>query len=280
MTRFAGLMTFMAIGLVLQVTDVWALNLSGHLTQGGLIRGKVEPGTKLEIDGRPVRVGPAGQFVIGFGREAVARSELKITHPNGGQEISELNIEPRVFPVQRIDGLPQKMVTPSETVLKRITEDNIKIAEARKTDSDEQGVWGPFLRPADGPISGIYGSQRILNGEPRQPHYGLDIAGPRGADVRAPADGVVTLAEPDMYYTGATIIIDHGFGLSSVLMHLEDFSVRVGDRVKAGEVIARLGASGRATGPHLDWRVNWYDVRVDPALLLETGAVPSQAQNP
>lgn len=250
--------------------------LAGHFTQGGLVSGRAEPGSRITLDGRPIRQDAEGRFLFGFGREAAATAILEIVSPDGRIDRRELVITPRSFDIQRIDGLPEAMVTPDPATLERIRRENEMIAAVRARDSDEGGVWaalaGGFLRPAEGPVSGVYGSQRILNGEPRQPHYGLDIAGPRGSPVRAPAAGVVALAEPDLYYTGATILIDHGHGLSSVLMHLDSIAVKPGDRVAAGDVVGTLGASGRATGPHLDWRVNWFEVRLDPALLLAAPA--------
>ncbi|MDA5193338.1 M23 family metallopeptidase [Govanella unica] len=247
--------------------------LKGHLTQGGLVTGQAEPGSRVTLDGRDIRLDSDGRFLFGFGRDAPEKAMLLITRSSGEIERVELAVLPRKFDIQRIDGLPETMVTPDPAALKRIALENEQVAAARKIDSDEGGVWAAlangFIRPAEGPISGVYGSQRILNGQPRQPHYGLDLAGPRGSPVRAPAAGVVTLAEHDLYYTGATVLIDHGHGLSSVLMHLDSFNVRPGERVAAGQIIGKLGASGRVTGPHLDWRVNWFDIRLDPALLLE-----------
>jgi len=160
-------------------------------------------------------------------------------------------------------------VTPDAATLQRIEQENARVAEARKIDTHAAWFWDGFRRPAEGRISGVYGSQRILNGEPRQPHYGLDIAGPRGSPVLAPAAGIVRLASRDFYYTGGTVIIDHGHGVSSSFLHLDRVEVNVGDKVEAGDLIGALGATGRATGPHLDWRVNWFDVRLDPGLLLE-----------
>src|SRR3546814_201475 len=170
--------------------------------------------------------------------------------------------------IQRIDGIAKDYVSPPEDVLARIRADAEAASAARAADRPETDFDSGFAWPAEGPISGVYGSQRILNGEPRQPHYGVDIAGPVGTPVKAPADGVVTLAHPGMYFSGATLIIDHGHGLSSTFLHLDSIGVAVGQHVRQGEVVARLGKSGRVTGPHLDWRMNWRDQRIDPALLV------------
>jgi murein DD-endopeptidase MepM/ murein hydrolase activator NlpD len=164
--------------------------------------------------------------------------------------------------------LPPDKVTPPSSLLDRIRRENAWVDEARRRDIPQTYFLSGFAWPVTGRISGVYGSQRILNGEPRQPHYGVDIAAPVGTPVRAPADGVVTLAEPNLYYTGVTLIIDHGYRLSSTLMHLSRLHVKVGQQVRKGEVVAAVGASGRVTGPHLDWRMNWREARIDPALLV------------
>ena len=166
------------------------------------------------------------------------------------------------------------MVTPSEEDLKRIRRENAWIAGVRRLDTDEPYYRTGFAWPSIGPVTGVYGSQRILNGEPRRPHYGVDIAPGRGAPVYSPADGVIALAEKDLYFTGGTVMIDHGYGITSVMSHLQSVSVAVGQTVRQGDAIGTVGATGRATGPHLDWRVNWFEVRLDPALLVP--AMPKQ----
>ena len=180
-----------------------------------------------------------------------------------------LEIERRRYDIQRIDGLPKKMVTPPPELLVRIREEGAKVREARAFDTAELDLFVPFAWPAQGPISGVYGSQRILNGEPRQPHFGVDIAASTGTPVRAPAGGDIRLAEPDLYYSGGTVILDHGHGLSSSFLHMSRIDVEVGQRVAQGEVIGAIGATGRVTGAHLDWRMNWFERRLDPALLVE-----------
>lgn len=244
------------------------LNWQGSLIQGGLITGRALPGTRLELDGQPVPVGPEGAFVFGFGRDAPPHARLAVIAPDGAREERRLSITQRQYDIQRLDGLPPEKVTPPPELLERIRRENALVDDARRRDFPQIGFLGGFAWPTVGRISGVYGSQRILNGEPRQPHYGVDIAAPIGTPVRAPADGIVTLAEPDLYYTGATVIIDHGYRLSSTLMHLDRIDVRVGQRVRQGDAVATVGKSGRATGPHLDWRMNWREARIDPALLV------------
>lgn len=243
------------------------VELNGKLVQGGMVLGRAAPGAEVRLDGKPVRVGDDGRFVIGFGREAAPRALLEVVNP-AGIEQHDLRIEPRQWDVQRINGLPEAQVTPPPAVLARIKKENEAIAETRRRDTPERWFEQGFVWPAEGPVSGVYGSQRILNGQPRQPHFGLDIAAPVGAPVVASTAGLVVLADKDLYFTGGTIVIDHGFGLIGVYSHLSRLDVRVGQQVRQGERIGAVGATGRVTGAHLDWRVNWFDVRLDPLLLL------------
>lgn len=251
---------------------LWAsggeLSWQGQLTQGGLIIGQAPPGTRLELDGESVSVAPDGAFVFGFSRDATTRARLRVVSPQGGVEERWLNIAARQYNVQRLNGLPPDQVTPPPGLLERIRRENALVGAARRREIPQTYFLSGFMWPTTGRISGVYGSQRILNGEPRQPHYGVDVAAPIGTPVRAPADGVVILAEPDLYYTGATLIIDHGYRLSSTLMHLHQLNATVGQQVRKGDIVATVGKSGRVTGPHLDWRMNWRDARIDPALLV------------
>lgn len=236
--------------------------------QGGLVRGGAPPGTAITLDGRHLRVSPEGYFAFGFGRDAPPEAVLVVSYPGGEQETRSLAIAPRDYRIQHIDGLPKKMVTPPPEILKRIREEGAKVREARAFDTADMDLFAPFVWPARGPISGVYGSQRILNGEPRRPHFGVDIAAPTGTPVRAPAGGGIRLAEPGLYYSGGTVILDHGHGLSSSFLHMSRVDVAVGQQVAQGEVIGAIGATGRVTGAHLDWRMNWFERRLDPALLV------------
>ena len=246
--------------------------LDGPLTQGSLVRGQVDPGHRVELDGQPVPVMEDGRFVIGFGRDHPPTAALRVSRAGEVRE-ETLRIAPRAYETQRIDGLPPKMVTPSDADLARIRRDQQDVNAARAVRSTLRGFLEPFRWPVRGVITGVYGSRRILNGEPRNPHYGIDIAAPAGTPVLAPASGRVTLAHPDMYYTGATVVIDHGFGVSSTFLHLQRIEVEPGQDLAAGERFATVGSSGRSTGPHLDWRMNWLATRTDPALL--TGPMPA-----
>lgn len=243
------------------------LEITGQAVQGGLVVGRVDPGSAVAVDGKPVRVSPDGVFLVGFGREA-AKAALEIVYPDGKRARQDIAVAPRRFDVQRIDGLPERMVTPPPEALERIKRENEEVAAVRRRDDARTDFLKRFQWPVFGRVSGVYGSQRILNGQPRAPHYGVDIASPVGTPIRAPADGVVTLAA-DLYFTGWTVILDHGHGLSSVFMHMNAIAAEVGQRLKQGDVLGQLGASGRVTGPHLHWGMNWFDVRIDPQLVLE-----------
>ena len=242
--------------------------------QGGLLRGRVAPGSVVEFEGGPVRVSEDGRFLVGFGRDAAPESELSAELPDGRFRTLVLEVWAREYRVERIDGLPPEKVAPDrEDSLARIRAEAAMVREARTIDDPRTDFASGFRWPVRGRVSGVYGSQRILNGEPREPHYGIDIAAPTGTPVHAPAGGVVTLAHPDMLLSGGTLILDHGHGLSSAFLHLARILVNRGDRVEQGETIAEVGATGRATGPHLDWRVNLFDRRLDPALLV--GPMPA-----
>lgn len=243
------------------------LQLQGDYTQGGLIIGRTQPGVRITLDGQSVRVSPRGEFVFGFDRDASTTARLEVVFPDGRRQTQLLTVKPRRYDIQRISGLPADKVTPPPAVWERIQREKAQLAAAYRQDLDTPYFLNGFRWPAQGRISGVYGSQRILNGEPRQPHYGVDIAAPPGTPVKAPADGVVTFANPAMYFSGGTLVVDHGHGLSSSFLHLQAIYVSVGQKVKQGDVIAAVGATGRVSGPHLDWRVNWFTRHIDPALL-------------
>ena len=222
----------------------------------------------MEFDGAPVRVSEDGWFLVGFGRGAPPEAALEVIWPDGRRERQVLTVKPREYQIERVDGLPARKVTPrSEEDLARIAADVALVKKARRTDDARTDFLDGFRWPVKGRISGVYGSQRILNGEPRRPHYGIDIAAPTGTKVLAPAGGIVTMAHPDMFFSGGTLIVDHGHGLSSAFLHLSRILVDEGDRVSQGQAIAEVGSSGRSTGAHLDWRINLFARRLDPALL-------------
>ncbi len=236
--------------------------------QGGLVRGRVAPGSSVTFQGEPVRVSKDGWFLIGFGRDAPPKVVLSLVLPDGRRQRHELAVAPRKYRIQRIDGLPRRKVTPGSRDLARIRREAAMVKRARLRDDPRTDFLGRFRWPVKGRISGVYGSRRILNGEPRRPHYGIDIAAPKGTRVVAPAAGVVTLVHKDMYFSGGTLIVDHGHGLSSAFLHLSRIVVKEGQRVKQGQPIAAVGSTGRSTGAHLDWRINLFGRRLDAALLV------------
>jgi murein DD-endopeptidase MepM/ murein hydrolase activator NlpD len=245
------------------------VRLSGSIEQGALVLGQALPGTRLRLDGVPVMVGPDGRFALGFGREANDKAELLIEEPGQSAQTMTLHVTPRSWDIQRIEGLPEKQVTPDPKTLERIKRENEWIADARAHSKPEALFQTGFQRPAEGVVSGVFGSQRILNGQARSPHSGVDFAAPVGAPVLAAADGVVVMAEGDLFYTGQTVMIDHGLGVNTVYAHMSGISVKLGQRVIKGQAIGKVGASGRATGPHLHWGLSVGAVKLDPLSALK-----------
>ena len=246
-----------------------AAEFFGNFKQGSFILGKTDPNSKVFIDDRKVRVSNDGYFAFGLDRDRKNNVLIKIINKKETKLI-EKKVFKRKYKIQRIDGLPPKQVTPPPEVFDRIKRDNKLIGKARAINSKLVFFKDKFVYPIDKYIiTGVYGSQRILNGKPRRPHYGIDFHAPEGTPVKAMMDGNVTLAENDMYFTGGTLIFDHGHGVSTLYMHLKDINVEVGQKVKQGEIVGTLGQSGRATGPHLDIRLNWFDVKLDPSSILK-----------
>jgi len=245
------------------------LSFQGSFQQGGLVVGRVPAGHSVVYQGNLLKLSANGQFLLGFGRDAPAQVELTIIDSSAQQQIETLSIAQRDYSIQRVDGVPQKTVTPSEADLERIRNDAAIVRSARSQISDSLDFLGGFDEPAIGPITGVYGSQRVYNGIPKSPHYGVDYAAPTGTVVKAPAAGMVSFDHSDLFYSGGTLIVDHGQGLSSTFLHLSEILVKAGQRVERGQAIAKVGATGRATGPHLDWRMNWLNQRIDPQLVLK-----------
>ena len=246
-------------------TSSFAVTFNGKFIQGSFIIGKTEPGSTVFIDKEKVKVTSDGFFVFGLGRDR--KNDVVIT-------INKKKIVKKVFKkkynIQRIDGLEEKKVTPPEEVYERIKRENKWIGEARAINSDLTFFVKKFIIPVENAvITGVYGSQRILNGKPKWPHYGLDFAAEEGTKIKAMLDGTVTLTEPDLFYTGGTLIFDHGHGISTLYMHMEKIFVKKGQKVKQGDIIGTVGSTGRATGAHLDVRLNWFQIRLDPATALD-----------
>ncbi len=256
------------------------VRLNGAIVQGGLVFGQAPPGATVRLDDQSLMLSPEGHFVFGFTRDETTSRTLTVQLSNGERWQRELTPQVRQFNIERVDGLEPAHVTPPPETYERIRRDAALTRQARER-RDARADWTDgWIWPARGRISGVYGSQRILNGQPGNPHWGLDIAAPTGTPVVAPAAGMITLAEPDLYFSGGTLFIDHGHGLVSAFLHLSEILVEVGQRVEQGQEVARIGATGRATGPHLDWRINVGSVRVDPRLLLDDSQLDDSDPNP
>ena len=252
---------------ILFSTNSFAIEFTGKFIQGHFILGKTETGSKIIIDKKEIKVSKDGYFVFGIDRDR--KFDILITYiRNGKKEKIIKKIFKRKYKIQKIDGLPENKVTPPESVYKRIKKENNAIGKARAINSDLNYFKSKFIMPVDGIITGVYGSQRILNGKPKWPHYGIDIAANQGTQIKSSGSGIVTMAEDDLYYTGGTIIMDHGHGISTIYSHLENVLVSVGDKINQGDIIGTVGSTGRSTGPHLDFRINWFQTRLDPMTVI------------
>ena len=242
-----------------------AVEFKGKFIQGHFIIGKTDSDKKIYIDKKEVKVSKDGYFAFGIGKDR----KFNIIITEGNKKIVK-KIQKRKYKIQKIDGLPKKKVTPPEEFYVRIKKENKLIVDAREIDSDLSFFKEKFILPVDDAIvTGVYGSQRILNGIPKWPHYGLDFAQKKGTPIKAMNNGIATLVEQDLFYTGATLIFDHGHGISTLYMHMDEIFVNKGDHVKKGDIIGTVGSSGRSTGPHLDVRLNWFGIRLDPATILD-----------
>jgi len=263
------------LALCLSALPAAATSLPQSMSQGGLVATIVPDGSAATVNGKKVRVGADGMLVFGAGRDEKGPITVVLTLPDGRRETTRVEVTPRDWPVERVNGVPPKTVNPPPDIAARIQREQAEVAAARKRDDDREGFSRGFIWPVTGRISGRFGSQRIFNGTPKSPHPGMDIAVPQGTPVKAPADGVITFAKADLYLTGGTVLIDHGFGLSSNFLHLSRIDVKVGQAVHQGDVIGAAGMTGRATGPHVHWGFNWFEVRLDPMLLPGiAGTVP------
>ena len=243
-------------------------NAHGEWQQGGVIRAKSPLNTKdIKLNGDTLLIHEDGSFVFAFGRDAQIQNQLEYTL---NTEVHKLpfTIKQRHYEIQRIDNLPKDKVNVPEEALGQIYTEYALAKQARHQLRTSNAFSQSFILPVSGIVTGVYGSQRILNGEPRRPHYGIDIAAPEGKPVIAPASGIIELVHEDMYFSGGTLILNHGMGITSTFLHLSEILVTLGEQVEQGQPIAEVGATGRVTGAHLDWRMNWFDVRFDPVLIL------------
>jgi murein DD-endopeptidase MepM/ murein hydrolase activator NlpD len=246
-----------------------AIVFPASVQQGSLVFGKVPAGATVRYGARVLRPTNYGTVVFGIGRDEAGPVSVEIATAEGRTQTARIAVAPRDWPVENVSGVPPKTVEPPPEIAARIEREQAQVTAARNRDDDRVDFAQAFVWPVKGRISGRFGNQRVYNGVPKSPHSGMDIAAPNGTPVLAPAAGVVTFAAPDLYLTGGTLLLDHGHGVSSNFLHLSRIDVKVGDRVMQGQVIGTVGATGRATGPHLHWGMNWFDVRVDPLLVLE-----------
>ena len=254
-----------------QAENIPGVVFPSRVPQGAMVVGKVPPGSEVRYAGRTLRVTAYGSVVFGVGRDEAGPVEVEVRAPGAPPARVAIAVAPRDWPVERVAGVPPATVEPPKAIAGRIAREQARVAAARTRDDARTGFAQAFIWPVRGRVSGRFGNQRVYNGIPKAPHSGMDIAAAAGTPVRAPADGVVTFADPGLYLTGGTVVLDHGHGISSNFLHLSRLDVKVGDSVKQGDVIAAVGATGRATGPHLHWGMNWFDVRIDPLLVLERG---------
>jgi len=263
-----GGLSLAALAVVGMPTRAADAALRGDFVQGALIRGRTDPAANVTLDGRKLSLTKGGDFVFGVAYDRETPAQLKIALAEGALEEKVIDLVKRTYSVQNINGLPEKFVEPPKSVLARIERDNKLIGAARARDTDEAWFADEFDWPVKGPVTGVYGSQRVLNGVPKRPHFGVDIAAPEGRPIKAPVGAIVAMAEEDLYYTGGTMILDHGHGVSTSYLHMSRLDAKVGDRVAKGDVIGLVGKTGRATGPHLCWRLNWFAERLDAALVV------------
>ena len=242
--------------------------VKGTLTQGAMLIGQLPNAQKVVFAERELKRSAEGYFVFGIDRDAEPQQQLKWLDKQGNWQQLDFNVTQRQYKIDKIEGVEQKYVEPPKEVLARIRSDAAMVREARANESDLTDFIAPVYRPAKGRISGVYGSQRYFNGTPKRPHFGLDIANKTGTPIYAPLPGRVVFAHPDLYYSGGTVIIDHGHGISSTYIHMHKVLVEKGEMIKTGERIGQIGATGRVTGPHLDWRFNWFNTRLDPQLMM------------
>jgi len=246
------------------------IDLPQQTQQGAMVSGRVPPDARVTFNGRRLRVSPSGDIVFGLGRDAPASATVEVQLASGRKLHHQLSVAARTYQIERISGLPAATVNPSAAQLQRMQADEALVIAARGRDDPRTDWLSGFIQPVPGRrFTGFYGSQRVLNGEPKRPHFGLDMAAPSGTPILAPAAGIVTLAEKDLFLTGGTVTIDHGHGINTTYLHLSRVDVRVAQRVTQGFTIGAVGMTGRATGPHLCWRLNWFLERLDPQQVIQ-----------
>lgn len=266
-----ALLPVIAILAFLQIlpTAAFGLQLASNVQQGAVLVGQLSDDEQAVYLGEQLLpLSKDRRFIVGLDRDHGDELQLTVVGLDGQRSEHRFDVQAREYRIQRVEGIARKIMNPNSDDLNRIRKESALVREARAQQSAQESYLQPFVWPIKGPITGVYGSQRVYNGVPGRPHYGVDVAAPVGAKVRAPAAGTVSLVHENMFYSGGTLIIDHGHGLSSSFLHLSKILVETGQQLTGGELIAEVGATGRATGPHLDWRMNWRGARVDPELLV------------
>lgn len=247
----------------------------GAMEQGGLVIGTAAAGAAVTVDGKMVKVSPEGLFAFGLPYDAVKPVVVQAIYLDGGRDVLTVEAKARTYDIQRIDGLPEKFVEPPPDVVERMKREHEAIWVAREADTAGTGFSVPLDWPFAGRLSGVYGSQRILNGVPKAPHLGVDVAAPEGTPIHAAADGIVSIAD-DYYLEGGFTLLDHGHGVNTCYLHQSQRLVKAGDKVKRGDVIGHVGMTGRATGPHCHWGLCWFQMKLDPSRATATPE-PSKA---
>jgi murein DD-endopeptidase MepM/ murein hydrolase activator NlpD len=261
--------SIVAVGALSSISAQAEIRLSGEIKQGGLVIGKTNPNDIVTLNDKVLPVSTRGDYVFAFSRDDKTTYTLTVTSPTGKAESKTFKPAKRDYKISRVEGISKKIMNPNKKANVRAGQDRAAILKVRKVSSGLTDFSQGFIAPRSSRITGVYGSQRFYNGVPKNPHFGVDYAGKVGAPVKSPASGTILLWVPDMFYSGGTLVIDHGHGITSNFLHLSASMVKVGDKVKQGDIIAEVGKSGRATGPHLDWRMNWHQVRFDPELAMK-----------
>ena len=265
--RSLTILIITTIALVVQPNASYAkMELYGEAVQGAMLVGITHANALVEFAGVKQTATAKGTFVIGLHRDAKAEVLIAIIH-KGEKNTYAINVKKRTYNEQRINGLNKKKVSPPKSLLARLKKEGALIKKSRTVFSNKTYYSTRWMHPTTGIITGVYGSRRVLNGKPKTPHYGVDYATKTGTKIVAPQTGVVRLVQEDNFYSGKTIIIDHGMGINTAYLHMSKTFVKKGDVVKKGQKIGLVGTTGRSTGAHLDWRLNWGNVRLDPALL-------------
>ena len=258
---------FSIFSICVIAANVNAFELCGDVRQGEFVIGKAKNANKVIFNGDDLLMSKDGYFLLAFGRDEANTQKLSIYADEDFNYTFDIN--KTKWDVQNIKGVPPRKVTPSDTDLGAIETERKVVRAALKGIKENTSWLSGFMMPIEGRISGKFGGQRIMNNVPKNPHQGMDIAAPEGTPIKASADGEIVLAYPNLFYSGNVVIIDHGFGLQTIYAHMKDMSVKLGDKVKKGDVIGTVGKTGRATGPHLHWGASLRNVRFNPQSLVD-----------